>query len=115
MRRDRDHHHVKALAQEKAISYDEAEDLTRYQAQRGCALSGQVVKEIDSLRESNRTEATLLNKSMAAKLGTDTDGAAKLIAAIAADSTLESWLARRVNLTRADGRVPPHDSHHENQ
>ena len=55
------------------------------------------------------------NTDMFGRLGLDSAETAELIGTLAADPELETWLLRRVNLTRANGSVPGENEHPENQ
>ena len=96
------------------IGYDDAEDLVRSQASRDPAAAA-AVAEIDAAREKARANAASLGKEMAQRLGLSAGAVVALVDALASDPEAETWLMRRVNLTRADGTQPPYDSHPENQ
>lgn len=107
----RDHPLVRKKSHEKMVGYDEAEALVRYEASRGDQASAEAVKQIDAANVQAKADALALSKDMVSRLGLDLDGAAKLVAALAGDAELETWLARRVQLHKAHGKASAHDEH----
>jgi hypothetical protein len=96
------------------IGYDDAEDLIRSQAARDPAAAD-AVKQIDASRAVEKAAAADLSKDMASRLGLSAEAVVSLVDRLADDPEAETWLLRRVNLTRADGKQPAHDVHPENQ
>lgn len=106
---DRDHPVVKAKSQAMCLGYDDAETLIRASKD---AASVQAAKEIDAARERIRQKAIHLNADMTELL--DQGGKVNvpdLVATLAANPQAETWLIRRVQLTRAH-EAPPADDFH---
>ncbi len=95
-----------------AIGYDDAEAIVRAQKD---PASKQAVAEIDAALAAEKKHAAAKNADMAKRLGLSAGQAKALVAALVADPALETWLLRRVYLTRADGRPPDDDFHPENE
>ena len=82
-------------------------------------LAVAAVRDIEAELAVERERASVKNLDMIGRLSL---GAAigepetvALIAVLAADAELETWLMRRVNLTRASGRPPAANEHPENE
>ncbi len=110
----RNHPLVLQRSQALGIGYDDAEELVRSQALRDPAAAA-AVKQIDDARAATTADAAALSVDMAERMGLTPEQVVSLVDALADDPAVETWLIRRVNLTRADGKQPPHDSHPENQ
>ena len=85
------------------IGYAEAESLMRVQAQSDAGMAA-VVAKIDRDVSAHKAAARERNTRMAAKV--HQLPASKLIAALAADPALFTWLCERVHLTVAHERPP---------
>ncbi len=107
----RNHPFVAVKALHMGLGYDDAEAIVRASKD---PASVQAVREIDAARAVTRADAIALNKDMAARLGLSPEKVAALVATLAASPDLETWLLRRVNLTRAGGTPLADDSHPEN-
>ncbi len=112
----RAHPHVNAVSLRLGIGYEDALALCRSQANDPLAVAA--VKEIQAADVAERERATAKNSDMMSRLADPQDGkihVGKLIATLADDPELETWLLRRVNLTRAHGKAPADDEHPENE
>ncbi len=108
----RDHPLVLAKSHQLALGYDDAEAIVRGSRD---PASKAAVAEIDAARAAERERVKGLNADMTKRLGLTAGQARALVAALTADPALETWLLRRVYLTRADGRAPDDDSHPTNE
>ena len=108
----RDHPLVRKLSHERALGYDDAEALVRAAKD---PASQQAVREIDAALAKARADALKLNRDMAARLRLTVEQVASLVAMLADDAKLETWLMRRVSLHRAHGTAPAHDEHPVNE
>ena len=110
------HPHVNAVATRLGIGYDDALALVRSQANDPAAVAA--VKEIEAADLAECERATAKNAGMVGRLEAAQAGpimVTALIEALAADPKLETWLIRRVNLTRAHGKAPADHEHPENE
>lgn len=108
----RNHPLVKEKAVHMGIGYDDAEAIVRAQKD---ASSVAAVKQIDAARGKAKVDAEKVNKDMASKMGLTMDQVSTLVDKMVACPDLETWLLRRVNLTRANGCPLSHDEHHVNE
>lgn len=109
----RDNAHVQATAQRLGIGYDDALALVRSQASDPLAVAA--AREIDAAVVAGRARASALFADMAGRTGLEPAAIASLVEKLAADAELETWIMRRVNLTRANGAAPAIDEHPENE